>query len=366
MDDVLTRIRKSIEESSYETNEEYTKEEIEKAVQVITDFIVKLRRMTVEENGRRRALNELEKFLAINEFVTNRVYQENEKGERLTSHNIVGVCNTGKAVCEGFCGLMHLLCSIEGIPVWHKMCEAENKKTGISNYHGNLEVCIKDKEGNVHCLHVDPTIDCLDEKDILTYNATLIPDSNINKYRAIQRYTNCNTIWLDLFNGTTPEHFAEVIKPTDMELISAELYGRRRQDIEQEKINAYGHQLIDMAEALRISVDEDIETAEQAVNLYRAICEVYEVAKEPIDNSEFLEALINVQTAYLEQDESIPAEKVSELSRMQIKARIEKSIEMQNNGNWDRDADKSFIVDIVNGKFDYMKQLQCADLNVDR
>ncbi|MBQ3407627.1 MAG: hypothetical protein IJH12_00285 [Clostridia bacterium] len=364
-DDVLTRIRKSIEESSNETNEKYTKEEIDKAVQVITDFITKLRGMTVEENGTRRGLNELEKFLVINEFVTDRVYEDNKKGERLTSHNIIGVCNTGKAVCEGFCNLMHLLCSIEGITIWHKECEAENKKSGKTSHHGNIEVCIHDKGGKIHCLHVDPTIDCLDGKDVLTYNATLIPDSNINKYRAIQRYTICNAIWLDLFNGVTPGRFEELIKPTAVELISAEIYGHAYEDVEHEKIKTYVQQLIDMAEALGISVNEEIKSIEQAVEVYTTICAAYKESRKPIGNRELLEALINVETAYLEQDGRIPAEKIKELSRKKIKERIEKSVELQNNGDWDKDANESFIVDIANGKFDYKQQLQ-NEYNIDR
>ena len=61
--------------------------------------------MVIYDDNVSRKLNNLELFVAIYEFVADRVYVEQD-----TSHDIIGTLITNKGVCQGYCQLMSFLC----------------------------------------------------------------------------------------------------------------------------------------------------------------------------------------------------------------------------------------------------------------
>ena len=90
----------------------------------------------------------------------------------------------------------------------------------VSEGHGNMEIFIKDKKRNLHCLHYDPTIDCLKDKDVMTYNTTLIPDENIQKYQYTQIWeVQNNATWENLAEGVSLEDQDQKLTPSYMDEI---------------------------------------------------------------------------------------------------------------------------------------------------
>ena len=75
---------KTIEEilSEEKSREGYTEQDTKKAQDEINSFLNKLNQLKVIEENGERPLNQLEQFLCIYEFVSNRVYEEAK-----TSHN---------------------------------------------------------------------------------------------------------------------------------------------------------------------------------------------------------------------------------------------------------------------------------------
>ena len=160
------------------TNIPYTDEEMLKAAILIKSFFDKLDNMLIYEDNMSRKLNNLELFVAIYEFVADRVYVEQD-----TSHDIIGTLITNKGVCQGYCQLMSFLCESFNIPFLYKNSEIFDENKNPIGSHGNFEVIVQDKDGFNHCLHCDPTIDSpKNEMDILGFNAFLIHDSDINRY----------------------------------------------------------------------------------------------------------------------------------------------------------------------------------------
>lgn len=347
------KIRKILMEDS--RTEEYTQVEIEIAINQIVQFLNKLKELKVLEDNQERPLNQLESFVAINEFVTNRIYEESKK-----SHDVVGACVTGKIVCEGFCKLTQLLCNQVGIKNLYKNSRIHDKegfpvcdeKTGSPLFHGNMEVFIKDKSGDIHCLHCDPTIDSLRGKDIMTYNATLIPDENIQKYKRTQVWeASVNRVWKDLVEGVTPESQNEKLTPDFMD----EILGTDR-------LGDFRPPLIEMANCMELDGKMDLSTKDECLELYEKIYKEYQKAKLPIDNNEYLEALINVQKVTLAYETNLSSQEIEEKSKSIIKERIQASIGIQQE-DWDSDCKSSFIVDVAIGKFDYETVLEsCTSL----
>lgn len=334
-------IRKAIGKDA--RTQKYKQEEIDIAVAQIVEFLNKLKQMKVIETNQERPLNQLEQFIAINEFVTNRVYEDIN-----TSHDIVGACVTGKAVCEGFCKLTQLLCEQVGIKTLYKHSVPKEKNGQIvSPGHGNMEIFVKDKKGNLHCLHNDSTIDSLKDKDIMTYNTTLIPDENINQYKYVQEWDpRTNAVWIDVSEGVTLKEQDEQLTPSFMD----EILGIDR----LERIRPH---LIEMAICMGLDGEIDLSTKEQCLELYGKIYNKYQKVKLPIDNEEYLEALINVQKATLAYETNLSLQEIEEKSKQIIRDRIQASVTMQQR-DWDGECGKSFIVDIQKGEFNYDEELE--------
>lgn len=341
MSELYENLKKGLEEDP--RTADYSLKEVEDTIEYIESFINRLKQVKVIENNEERELNQLELFIAINELVANRVYEDN-----INSHDIVGVCTSGKAVCEGFCKMTQLLCKQFGIKTLYKhSVPYDEQKQPVSEGHGNMEIFIKDKNGNLHCLHYDPTIDCLKDKESMTYNTTLIPDENIQKYQYTQQWTPpSNATWEDLAKGVFLEEQDQKLTPSYMdEILGTDRLGRFRPD------------LIEMANCMELEYDSDLSTKEQCLELYAKLIDKYQQAKLPIENKEFLEALVNVQKAMLLYNTRLSMQEINETTRKTLKDRVELSKTMQQNV-WSKECKSSFIVDIVNGEFNYEEELE--------
>lgn len=160
--------------------DKYSDEEINKAYEILMIFFTKLESMKVIYDGKERQLSQIEEFILIYDFVSNRIYKEKEDKR---SQDIVGALIDGEAVCQGFTQLMEFICDIKKIPFLYKHVDALDENENWIGPHGNFQVIIRDDNNFEHCLHCDPTIDCpKSEDDILGYNAMLIATDEINNY----------------------------------------------------------------------------------------------------------------------------------------------------------------------------------------
>ena len=108
---------------------------------------------------------------------------------------------------------------------------------------------------------------------------------------------------------------------------------------------------------MELEYDSDLSTKEQCLELYGKLINKYQQAKFPIDNKEFLEALVNVQKAMLLYNTQLSMQEMNETTRKILKDRIELSKTMQQNV-WSKECRSAFIVDIVNGEFNYEEELE--------
>lgn len=340
-------MRETIEEilSEEKSMGGYTEQDTKKAQNEINSFLNKLNQLKVIEENGERPLNQLEQFLCIYEFVSNRVYEEAK-----TSHNITGVLNTNKAVCQGFCGLLQLLCNQVGISTIYKKCFVPE----IAEDHGNIEVCIVDENGNKHCLHCDPTIDCLKkENDVLKLNATLIADKDINLYCNIQNYYDVG-LYSDFLNDIEEKYF----EISDNDRMFAELRGEDIEEFEKSKDENSRKKLKEMLDFFYLDEsDFKIDTHSEMEGTYRKLYQQYKESSKPIENVEFLRALYNVQRAQLYYEGELSPEQIEERATEIISLRIQSSMKKQKQ-NWNNKQGISFMFDIVNGRFDYEQELR--------
>jgi len=327
-----------------EVDRDYSSEEINNAKSQWVNFLVELKKAKVREHGNERELNELEKFMYIYEFVADRVYEDTK-----TSHDVVGVLNTNKGVCEGFIKLLKSLCDEVGIKILYKNSYVNE----TSDYHGNAEIYIEDKNGKKHCLHCDPTIDCRKtDEDVLKYNAMLIVDSDINRYYHTQIWDSSVGLYSNLFNRECDIN----IGISDMDKLMAEMRGEDISVLEESQDDRAREELKKISSFFDIKIDDnELDTSEKIREVYRKLYQYYQEAQVPIDNNEFVEALINVQISKL-MNGGLSFYEAQRKGKEIIKERMKKSIEAQKEF-WNNENGNSFMFDIVNGKFDFENML---------
>ena len=323
----------------------YTEQDIQSASKEIKEFLNKLYHLKVIEKSEERPLNQLEQFLCIYEFVSNRVYEENE-----SSHDITGVIKTNKAVCQGFSNLLLLLCNQVGISAIYKNCVIPE----IGEDHGNIEICLADKKGNKHCLHCDPTIDSLmDENDVLKVNATLIADNDVNLFYHTQEYYD-----VGLYGDFLKDIKEKSYEISDTVKMFAELRGENVEELQRIEDEKSRKDLIKMADFFYLEEsDYKLETHSEMEETYRKLYKQYQQACSPIENIEFLGALYNVQRAQLYYDGKLTSKQIEEKAFQIISSRIQASIKMQQT-KWNNEHGTSFMFDIINGKFNYEQELK--------
>ena len=327
-----------------EVDRDYSSEEINNAKSQWVNFLVELKKAKVREHGNERELNELEKFIYIYEFVADRVYEDTK-----TSHDVVGVLNTNKGVCEGFIKLLKSLCDEVGIKFLYKHSVVNE----TLDSHGNAEIYIEDKNGKKHCLHCDPTIDCRKtDEDVLKYNGMLIADSDINRYYHTQIWDSRVGLYSNLFNGESDIN----IGISDMDKMMAEIRGEDISVLEKYEEDRIREELKKISSFFHMEIsDKELETSDQMREVYRKLYQCYKEAQVPIDNNEFMEALINVQISKFI-NRGVSFYEAQRKAKEIIRERVEASIKCQKEF-WNNVGGNSFMFDIVSGNFDFENML---------
>ncbi len=176
-------------------------EDIFEANEHLDKAVDKIKNATIEENGKTRHLNEMERFLMAYMFVTNRKYHENEENKS-SSRKITSILKTEDIVCVGFATLLQEMCNRLDIECYRNACGVKSRNDNEKYGHENNIVVI---DGNPY--YCDACWDCIQEDreekhfnycllpcdDALEFNSCVIlnPDApyttmNADKERAIE------------------------------------------------------------------------------------------------------------------------------------------------------------------------------------
>lgn len=320
------------------TNIPYTDEELSKASIQIKGFFDKLNNMTIYENSIPRKLNNLELFVAIYEFVANRVYVEQD-----TSHDIIGTLITNKGVCQGYCQLMSFLCESFNIPFLYKHTMTFDESENPLDSHGNFEAIVQDENGFNHCLHCDPTIDSpKSEEDILGFNALLIHDSDINRYYHKQ-IPSGDSICTFYNNFLSEQSFEQsILLLTQIKPIEQMIFGKTEEEIINGHFAILKNNLVELSKFFRLNIDFNNLDNDQLIGAYRAMYEYYNSIAQPFAPEELMQAIKNVKTAEIMYENNISLDDASMQSQKTFEQRMSKSNE-QHEKYWDKDGGISLM-----------------------
>lgn len=151
----------------------------------IEEVVNKIQSAVVKENGENRPLNELEKFLWIYKFVTNRLYKDN--GDVYDTRAMTSILNGEEIVCAGFANLLKEMCLRVGIECHLNNCLSNGRA------HANNVVVLN----NVPYF-CDSCFDCKKTIDTSPWiNHCLIPCSDV-KYLKSDEISYCKAPFFNL------------------------------------------------------------------------------------------------------------------------------------------------------------------------
>jgi len=267
----------------------YDIKEINRALDYLNSFVNKINNLYVIEDDKKRKLNQLETFICIYDFVTNRNYNND-----LTSQDIIRAINNDCFVCITFSKMIKVLCDEFNIPCIIKY------STVIEVGHANNEVIISDKKGNIHMLHVDATRDCLNHvaqsakkyQNITRINGMLILEDDVNKYYKKQRYFDrmVQATFYRLVNDVRPQELFEMTEEDEL------LYDSFLEMI-IDKIDYLSPSLIEICKYLNI--DYKLNTYENIISTYSQLQQKYKQINNPIGFEELFESMRNAYMALL-------------------------------------------------------------------
>lgn len=303
----------------------YSELEILQATTKVKNFIDNLNNMIIYENGNTRKPTELEIFSSMYEFVANRVYVEQD-----TSHDIIGTLITDMGVCQGYCQLMSFLCEYFNIPFLYKQSETFDEYKNPLGSHGNFEVIVHDKNGCLHCLHCDPTIDSpKDKNDLLGFNAFLIQDSNINNYYHKQ-IPSGNDISSFYYNFLSSENFDKsIFLLNQINPIEQMISGKSEEEIIVEHFEKLRINLIILNSFFGMNIDFKNLSHAQLLDAYKAMYEYYRNISQPIIPEELKEAIINAKAASFILDYNINPDQAFINSQQIFELRLKRSLDQQ-------------------------------------
>ena len=319
-------------------NISYTDEELLKAAIQIRKFVDKLSNMVVYENNIPRRLNNLELFVAMYDFVADRIYVDQD-----TSHDIIGTLITNKGVCQGYCQLMSFLCESFNIPYLYKRTETFDENNNPLGSHGNFEVIVQGNNGFSHCLHCDPTIDSpKSETDTLGFNSLLIQDNDINRYYHKQ-IPSGNSISSFYNNFLSKQNFEQSIslltQITPVEQIISE-------KTDEEIINGHfailKNNLVELNRFFKLNINFNNLDNSQLIDVYRAMYKYYNSIATPFDPEELTQAIKNVKAAEIMYEQHINFDDALVQSEKIFEQRMAKSME-QHEKYWDKDGGISLM-----------------------
>ena len=316
----------------------YTDEELSKAAIQIKEFLDKLNNMVIYENDIPRRLNNLEEFVAIYEFVANRVYVEQD-----TSHDLIGTLITNQGVCQGYCQLMSFLCESFNIPFLYKKTETFDENKNPISSHANFEVIVQDENGVNHCLHCDPTIDSpKNETDTLGFNAFLIQDNDINRYYHKQ-ISSGNSISAFYNNFLSEQSFEQSISLlTQVTSIEQMISVKTEEEIINSHFTTLKNNLVELNRFFRLNIDFNNLDNDQLIGAYRAMYEYYNSIAQPFTPKQLKQAIKNVKTAEIMYEQHTSFDDASMKSQKIFEQRMAKSIDQQKK-YWENDGGMSFI-----------------------
>jgi len=189
----------------------------------LDNVIEQIKSANIKENGESRNLNQLEKFLWVYKFVSNRFYKDAD--DVYNPRSLTSVLNGEDIVCVGFANLLKEMCNRLNIECYKNNCYAD----GVA--HANNVVIID----NVPYF-CDACFDCKKYKDMnATLNYCLLPTQDI-KSIMYTKFTNSNAPFLNI------EHDIETFKEEyykiqEMETMSFYEYN----DFENEEYSIIGN-----------------------------------------------------------------------------------------------------------------------------
>ena len=333
------------------TNIPYTDEELLKAAIQIKSFFDKLNNMVIYEDNVSRKLNNLELFVAIYEFVADRVYAEQD-----TSHDIIGALITNKGVCQGYCQLMNFFCESYHIPFLYKRSATFDENKNSIGSHGNFEVIVQDKDGFNHCLHCDPTIDSpKNEVDILGFNAFLIHDTDINRYyhKQIPLGTDISSFYNNFLDEQSFEHSISLL--SQVRPIEQMISGKTEEEIINGHFTMLKNNLVELNAFFRLNIDFNGLDNSQLIGAYRVMYQYYNNIAQPFASDELKQAIKNVKTSEFMYQYHLSFVDASMQSQQIFEQRMAKSIYQQEK-YWENDGDKSFVfMEVKSGGSSTMK-----------
>lgn len=305
-------------------NADYPTEQIQKAVEMIKNFVNRLDKCRVEENGVQRRLSQVEEFSLIYDFIANRNYVE-----QLDSHSIVGVLNSGYSVCEGFTKIAQVLCDLRNIPFLYKNVITRNGP------HGNFQVIVSDNNRIKHCLHCDPTIDCLldskldskielsEEKKFLTYNAFLVDTKSVDDYYKKQEpeagSPSTSLFWkIAVEQQSSSELKDELENISDDAMIIPMMMGQTKQDVIRDNYERIKMGFEEISKFLGVKIPE-LDTNEQVLEAYQLLSEKYKELNVPIDRKELFSTIQRVYS------QNIPNKNIGAILEQRVNGTIENS-----------------------------------------
>lgn len=132
----------------------------------IEEFVEKLNKTTIEQDGKQVPLSVAEKFMCIYRFASDRLYNENENFGDDNMRNWVGLLSTEYAICSGFSSLLKCLCdrvfTEQELKCFEQSSNVFDKQTGeLLGGHSNTVIIIKDPKYNLDGVYYcDPCWDC--------------------------------------------------------------------------------------------------------------------------------------------------------------------------------------------------------------
>lgn len=332
-------------------NVPYTDEELSKAAIQIKNFFNQLNNMVIYDDNMSRKLNNLELFVAIYEFVADRVYVEQD-----TSHDIIGTLITNKGVCQGYCQLMSFLCESFNIPFLYKNSETFDENKNPIGSHGNFEVIVRDENGFYHCLHCDPTIDSpKHEADILGFNAFLIHDSDINRYyhKQILSGNNISIFYSNFLDEQSFEHSISLLSQVNP--IEQMTSRKTEEEIINGHFNKLKNNLFELNNFFRLNIDFNGLDNSQLIGAYRVMYKYYNSIAQPFASDELKQAIKNVKTSEFMYQYHLSFVDASMQSQQIFEQRMTKSIYQQEK-YWENDGGKSFMfMEVKSGGSSTMK-----------
>lgn len=133
-------------------------EEVSVVASSLDEVVTKITSATIEQDGVKRSLNELEKFIWAYSFVANRKYVANTFDLDSPRH-ITSIMKTGDCVCVGFATILKELCNRLNIECYINSCQVLDRTNNSYEGHCNNVVVI-----NGEAYYCDACWDCVSEK----------------------------------------------------------------------------------------------------------------------------------------------------------------------------------------------------------